>query len=284
MEQTKCKHCDSYMKKRLYTFNLTDDNQNLFCANENCESNKNNEVSFGNKSYQIEYCCKQCHRTLLYENEKVFLSELFYELFDFELLDEYIWDNIHGDKFDDCYLFHGWLKSRELNNESHCNECENYLVHFKNYKNCDACGSLYRTTCNHKLINNNQKEHNRSSKTQNFTQNPNKERCKYCYRYMNKCDKCENSCYVCVFKDCARSQLTGMKLKHYSYLCEKHAAVATDWWAREIVKQSDFVCYECGINENYYKPLCKCIEEQSFCINCMEDGISIYKVYCHGCV
>ena len=283
MEQTKCKHCDSYMKKRLYTFNLTDDNQNLFCANENCESNKNNEVSFGNKSYQIEYCCKQCHRTLLHENETAFLyDDIISDIYDHgKPYNEFVWDKYVLYKYTDAenYLYHCWLNLQQFDNDSHCNECENYLKNIEKFKNCDVCGSLYKTICNHSLIDDSLKYGSR-----HFTQNPNKEKCVYCCRYLNKCCKCENSCYVCVFEDCARSQLTGMKLKRSSYLCKKHAAVVTDCWANEIVKQSDMNCQECGINENYYKPSCECIEAESFCLNCMKHDTSIEKVYCQWCI
>lgn len=254
MDKIKCSYCCSDIKQRIYTFNENDDNDNLYCVNKNCISNKDNVVSIKNQLYKIKYCCQQCHRTLLYNNNIIFGNQ---NLTDF------------------------WLNLGDFGNDSYCIECENYVLTLKNYDKCNICGIICKNTCkSHNMIFDNIDELNST-----FIKNKNDEKCKYCNRYLMKCKMCENSCYVCVFSNCGKSQLNGLKLEYYSYLCEKHSIGATNGWTNEITKKSNIVCEDCGTNQTCYKPNCSCLGLNNviLCINCHDYDYAMYRLYCYNC-
>lgn len=251
----KCSYCCSDIKERIYTFNLSDDNDNLYCVNKSCISNINNDVSIFDKLHKIKYFCQQCHRTLLYNNKLIFRN--------------------HN-------LVDSWLNLHEFGNDSYCYECENYVLTLKNYDICNICGIICKNNIcgSHDTIFDNVNELH-----QTFIKNQNDEKCKYCHRYLMKCTMCKNSCYVCVFRDCGKSQLNGLKLEYYSYLCKKHSIRATNGWTNEITSNSNIVCEDCGTNKTCYKPNCNCLglDSVSLCINCHDVDYAMYGLYCYSC-
>jgi len=250
-----CSYCSSYIKKRIYTFNASDDDDNLFCSNKSCVSNINNDVSIKNKLHKIKYCCQKCNRTLLHNNKIIFGN---YNLTDY------------------------WLYLHEFGNDSYCNECENYVLSLNNYDICNICGIICKNNMcgNH----NNIIFDNIDELNQTFIKNEKNEKCKYCHRYLMKCKICKNSCYVCVFSDCRKSQLNGLKLEYYSYLCKKHSVGVTNKWT-DYKSNSNVVCENCGTNKTCYKPNCKClgVNSISLCINCHDVDYAMYGLYCYYC-
>ena len=252
-----CTDCGSELKKRIYTYNMCDDNDNIYCTNKYCVSNAKNDVNIVGKMYKIKYNCQKCHRTLLYFDEGIFGN---YDLAG-------VWLNLN-----DCDIEHG------------CDDCVQYVLSLGNYNECTICGLICKDPCvNHKMVENSVDKFTQIT----FSKNTNNERCKYCYRHLMKCLKCDNSCYVCVFDECRKSQLNGSKIdKAFSYLCKDHSTTVTNCWThRYFLSTSEIICEDCGTNKIYCKPRCNCMgaNKVSLCINCHESSHAMYKLYCSGC-
>ncbi len=176
-----------------------------------------------------------------------------------------------------------WLNLHEYGIEDYCDECENYILSLENYNICNICGNVCKDNIcnNHNII-----FDNIDSLISIFTKNSNDEKCKYCHRYLIKCKMCENSCYVCVFKDCSKSKLNGLKLEYYSYLCKEHSIGAINEWTKgNVISKSNIICEDCGTNESFYKPSCNCLglNKINLCINCHDVDYAMYRLYCYQC-
>lgn len=286
MDINTCNFCCSKLKKRKYVYGAHDDNNDIFCENENCILNIKSDVNFSNQTVKVEYGCNECGRTLTKnDNEN-----------DYDL--SVWWLMVHNDG---C---------------NYCQPCEQHLLNSKSYDYCNICGKVCKNNeCqyNHDLIN---KTDYGSVK---FVKNKDGKKCIYCQRYLMKCLMCDEPCYVCVFYDdldkCSKSQLNGVKQNIYSYLCVKHAVSAKDDMTEEtrakltnsyfylfekhsdcledqlneetFVSVSNTLCEQCGINEIICRPYCHCWGVQdgqtSLCVNCHDKHYSLDKLYCFYC-
>lgn len=260
---TCCTFCDTEVKRRFYTFNEADDDDNLYCPNESCVHYTDTAI-FQGREYKIKYACNKCNRTLLYQNEEFFKN---------------------GDLID------GWLCLKEYTREGEdcpdaCDDCEEMVLELNHYERCNDCG---------KITNDNNYKHDDDTLIHSnhllgelpFEKNEEGKKCRYCGRYLRKCVVCNNPCYVCIFQSCARSQLTGTQLEYYSNLCHKHAKRANNHWTRgKWVGTSDTNCQTCGTNNSIYKAACACLRStfrRVHCINCDSDDSVLDRIYCHNC-
>lgn len=253
-----CNICNFKLKNRIYSANITDDNNNLYCVNINC-NNYTNYAVFNNVKYTIKYSCKKCCRTLVSNNQSM---------------------------FGDDYTIESLLYLEDYNIDF-CNICASNMIKLLDCKECDICGIVSENNscewCHNSIINNNITE-NEFSGNRSFIKNKNNEKCKHCGKYLMKCNICDNSCYVCVYKDCSKSLLTGNELHYYSYLCKNHAVVATNRWTRNNYHStSGIVCDNCGVNKANYKPKCSCSGKEYVpcCINCKTTDASM--LFCYSC-
>jgi hypothetical protein len=158
-----------------------------------------------------------------------------------------------------------------------------------NYERCDQCGVIAKSDmkCDssaHVLLSSTSISETRTGQ---FVKNENDETCRYCGRYLMKCLECDNPCYVCVFRNCAKSQLNGNRQEYSTYLCNDHAKVATNCWTTgHWVGTSDTLCDTCGMNDSIYTAACQCLGSDYrcvFCINCQWEDAVMYRIYCYSC-
>ncbi len=211
-------------------------------------------VIVNDKTYNVIYQCDKCNRCLYDDN---------------------IYENCEG------ILTDAWF-----NDGKYCNNCESYLLtNFDNIKHCSnescrdltflkdihnichICRDKYIEKCNHFIVDNKKVYKQSTSK------------CKYCEQYLSKCCVCnDDDCYVCLFSNCGRSQITGNVLGHNSYVCLN--------CAKHGLRLSTHNCDKCGALCGLYKPCCNNLGQNDLilCCNCCESNKHFESQFCYPCL
>jgi len=257
-----------------YVFNEQDDNGNLFCPNNECEK-YTNKVFFNNKEYDIRYCCLDCGRTLC------------------KLKDRWIIQSGHiisDDIISNWYYNDNYGFNCSFDNFFPCEKCYNMMFKLLDIEECETCGNIdlkgNECFCGKKY--NNYIEPNNHKIDCKYTKSKNNSKCKYCGYSLQKCNDCEEACYVCI--QCKISQINGKKLNHFSYLCENHAKQYVTVWTIEnnkIISDDNNKCENCGMTEIIYKDIqcCSNMEKHdlSICLNCCVEDRVMEGLYCYEC-
>ena len=137
-------------------------------------------------------------------------------------------------------------------------ECTNYfnddifLLNEYNVIECDKCGDIHNRDKD-SFHQNDCSVLENIKNYKSFTKNKDNQKCNYCFRYLSKCNICENPCYTCVFNDCMRSQITGQELKNSSFVCQAHANTYQNSWVQGVpIILSDVDCEKCGVKKHIY--------------------------------
>lgn len=237
-----CSLCGLKLLRRIYTFESRDSENNLCCSNLLCSNFKNSIIIFDN-THKVKYFCIDCGRTLLYKNNTVF--------------------GVNSS------LTSGWLyvENYGVKNIKRI-KCENYVLKYKNYKVCNFCGKITKISvneCNHNTINNVE-----------FVKNNNDKKCVYCNRYLMKCKLCNETCYICVFEDCLKSQITGNKNEKNLLMCEKHSE---NYNLKKFIDTSNIICDNCGLKKYHREGDCIHNGDVYACNNCNRE----IMYYCYNC-
>lgn len=205
----------------------------------NC-SNKH-YIQINNKLVKIIYRCDKCGRCLREFDES----------------------QIENGNIIDCWYY----------NFEECDACYNKMISLIDTETCNECGllKLKNSSCYHYIIDcvNSRDSYSRGTK-----------KCKHCKRYLSKCIFCDkNDCYVCVFNNCQKSQITDNKIQQYSYRCLNCSYELFDSRATCI---TNVQCNDCGS----YKHVCKgCRHVGNFiaCLNCNTELKIDNMSWCYDC-
>jgi hypothetical protein len=237
-------------------YDMIDDDDNYFCPNNHCNKYTNCSI-FNKKENKIGYCCLDCGRTLL-QSEMPFVK--------------------NGDIILDWYY-----------NRISCNHCYNNCLKLKCTIECIQCGNIKvkdsECICEiNKKINKFIQSNNCSQDDINYKKS--NEKCKYCAFTLQKCQSCDEPCYICII--CKKSNINGNEVEYSSYMCISHSQILKNCWIRNKLSfSSNEKCDNCGLQKNVYKDI-KCCHNMEkydlhFCISCCWEDKIMSSIYCYEC-